>query len=159
MPTPVPTLDLLRRPQISPRARAVSRALRNPLLLEGTQAPEKISTTNPRCRLLVVIRTAVGRGWCKDTLSRTENQNALPGRAPPKRASEWVLRHQLCLKWARGSGRPGSILPVPTRSYPLPLAIGDPRDNPRAAVVDRNLYSRTPPVNMQFLHQLTFRKQ
>ncbi len=68
MPTPVPTLDLLRRPQISPRARAVSRALRNPLLLEGTQAPEKISTTNLRCTLVVVIHTAVDEGRPKNPL-------------------------------------------------------------------------------------------
>ncbi len=40
-------------------------------------------------------------------------QNALPGRAPPERASEFVLRLQLCLRWARDYAYPGSMFEPP----------------------------------------------
>ena len=31
----------------------------------------------------------------------TQNKNAFPGRAPPEKASECLVRRRLCLRWAR----------------------------------------------------------
>lgn len=52
--------------------------------------------------LLVVIPTPVDTGWLKDTVSRTENQNALPGCSVPEKASELSDAPSLVQEVGRG---------------------------------------------------------
>ncbi len=47
--------------------------------------------------------------WGSITALSQKNKNALPGQAPPEKASECVLRRQLCQRWARSYAYPGSI--------------------------------------------------
>ncbi len=70
VPTPVSSLPLLWRAQISPPPGiGVKSLIHSPWLPRpDLRPPVKISTTNPRARLLVVTHTAVDRGEWQDTL-------------------------------------------------------------------------------------------
>ncbi len=63
--------------------------------------------------------------------SAASKQNALPGRAPPERASECVLRLRVCLPDCWGIA---TVIPVPTYDYlgggyPVPPSGDHRRDN------------------------------
>ncbi len=60
-----------------------------------------------------------------------KNENAFPGRAPPQKASESVLRRRLYRKWARTYACPGSNFAPSAASFSLPSSLVYPCDNSR----------------------------
>ncbi len=90
----------------------VKSLVRSPLVVAGTDtnAWEDYNYKSFPGRLLVVICTEVDRGSCKDTPSRTENQNALPAVLRPRR--------RLDFSFASNSTR-GDLGAIPT---PVPLS-------------------------------------
>jgi len=56
-------------------------------------------------------------------------QDALRGRAPPEKASDYPARRRLCRRWAKGYSYPGSMAESPEWGLSMPDGAGGVKQN------------------------------